>query len=191
MADIKTIRVEGVQHHIVDANAIHSLEDAALTGAPTSTTPDISDNSTRIATTAFVQAVASGGTALTKVVYGATDSDTTHLVADLINRSTTTEAPAQFYLQYERDEQLHISLAALQTIEENEGLITFDTGSTTVSVTLVEEPQSITWGELVFSSSEGPTDLELVDLFNELGYYTSYMDETNTTFADAGNNYYI
>lgn len=61
MANIKTIRVEGIQHQIVDDTAIHSLQDAALTGAPTAPTPNTSDNSTRIATTAFVQAVASGG----------------------------------------------------------------------------------------------------------------------------------
>lgn len=61
MANIKTIRVEGIQHQIVDDTAIHSLQDAALTGAPTAPTPNTSDNSTRIATTAFVQAVAGGG----------------------------------------------------------------------------------------------------------------------------------
>lgn len=75
MANIKTIRVEGIQHQIVDDTAIHSLQDAALTGAPTAPTPNTSDNSTRIATTAFVQAVAGGGGGGAKYVFTYGDNE--------------------------------------------------------------------------------------------------------------------
>lgn len=71
MANIKHVRIEGVQHQIIDETALHSFEDAALTGAPTTPDVDISDTTlgNRITNAASVksyvdQAIAEGGEVL-------------------------------------------------------------------------------------------------------------------------------